>query len=581
MIMSLRSVLPYCVLFLANMVSAQTYITNVNIGDVENQRWIPYQTVVIEDGLISKVQSADKFKVPAGMNVIDGSGKFLLPGLIDAHIHFSQSGGLYTRPDAIDLRTFLPYQKEIDRGHQQMEQVLRRYLQNGITTVIDVGTTVNYLKQRAAFMDAAFAPAIYMSGPLITTYEPPALSNLGDDGPFNLVTSPEDGRKMVQQQLKYHPDFIKIWYIVGRDTSDIEISARAYLPIITAIIEEAHKNNIKMAVHATQRITAQLAVESGCDYLVHSVDDEILSDDFIQLLKKKKTILCPTLVVHDGYVNTFGQHVEMSNHELEMGDPYQLGSLMDMKHIPDTALVERYTNHMNTDERIEEVRQTTSNMMVNLKRLSDAGVIIVTGTDAGNIGTLHASSYLTEMQAMKESGMTNWQILQASTLNGARVLGREKEFGTIEKGKKANLILLDADPSLELDNVARINLVINKGVVIDPDTLIRESATDLVQRQLNAYNLRNIEAFLATYTDDAVIYTFPEKVLYQGKEQIRQAYTTLFENTPDLHCEILVRTVNDNVVIDEERALFNGKLVVATAMYHVEGNKIQKVYFME
>ena len=131
---------------------------------------------------------------------------------------------------------------------------------------------------------------------------------------LSLTKTIEDGINGVKQQLKYNPDFIKIWYIAGADGLGIEESARKNLPIIKAIIDEAHKNNLKIAVHATQRITAQLAVENGADFLVHSVDDEILKDDFVKLIKKNKTVLCPTLIVSGGYLNTFGQNLKMSDY---------------------------------------------------------------------------------------------------------------------------------------------------------------------------------------------------------------------------------------------------------------------------
>jgi imidazolonepropionase-like amidohydrolase len=573
--------LTFLLVLLTEALSAQTYITNVSVADVEQQRWIPNQTVTITNDRITDVRPAVQASVPDNATIIDGEGKYLLPGLVDAHIHFSQTGGLYTRPDAIDLRKFKPYQEEIDWAHDHMEEVLRRYLQNGITTVIDVGTTVNFLKHREAFKDATYTPSIYMSGPLLTTYEPAALSNLGDDGPFNLVTSVEDGIKMVQQQLQYHPDMIKIWYIVGRDTSKIEANARLYLPIIKAIIEEAHKNNLPMAVHATQRITAQLAVENGCDYLVHSVDDELLTDEFVQLLKSKKTILCPTLIVHDGYVNTFGQHLHMSHHEQCMGDPIQLGSLLDLKHLPDTALINRYYRNINRPEKVAESKADKSIMLVNLKKLSDAGVIIATGTDAGNIGTLHASSYLTEILAMQSSGMSNWQILEASTINGAKVLRKENEFGTVTKGKSANLILLDADPAADLQNITKIYRVINKGVVIDPDTLIPVTPVALAQQQLNAYNLRDIDAFLEPYSDDVEIYNYPNSLLYKGKAEMRLDYSQMFESAPDLHCELAGRTMEGNVVIDQEIVRFGNRKIEATIFIHTGNNKIQKVYFKQ
>lgn len=559
---------------------AQTYITNVTVADVEKQQLLPNQTVIITSDLITNIQPA-KTKIPANATVIDGTGKYLLPGLTDAHIHFFQNGGLYTRPDAINLQNKKPYAKEIELAHQTMEDKLRRYLQNGITSVIDVGATYSFLKQRANFKDAAYAPAVYMTGPLLTTYEPKVYENLKDEEPFSLVKSIDDGIKMLQQQLAYQPDFIKIWYIAGADGLSVEQSARKNQPIIKAIIDEAHRHHLKVAVHATERITAQLAVESGADFLVHNVDDELVSDDFVQLLKKNKTILCPTLVVSDGYGNTFGQKLKMDDHELRYADPFQLGSLLDLKHLPDTTLINRYKTWTNLPAQEAKAKATYKISQQNLRKLSDGGVIIATGTDAGNIGTLHATSYLNELLAMRQSGMSNWQIIQASTINGAKVLGKEKEFGTITAGKKANLILLNANPLDSIANVTKIYRVINRGIVFDPDTLVAETPVALVQRQLNAYNFRNTEAFLEPYADDVELYSFPDKLESKGKDKMREMYAKMFQLTPDLHCELVERIVQGNTVIDKERVRFNGKMIEAVAVYHIEGNKIKKVYFIE
>ena len=578
--MKTKSLLLLLLLTLSNSMFSQTYITNVTIADVEKQRWIPNQTVIIKDDRIVNIQKSSKIKIPESAIVINGTDKYVLPGLTDAHIHFSQSGGLYTRPDVIDLQKDMPYQKEIDYSHETMEEVLQRYLQNGITNVIDVGTTINFLKQRELFKNNDDVPSIYMTGPLLTTYEPSVYKNLKDDEPFNLVKTVEDGINIVQEQLQYQPDFIKIWYIVGADGLEKEASARKNLPIVKAIIDEAHKNNLKVAVHATQRITAQLAVENGCDFLVHSVDDEILKADFVQLMKKNKTILCPTLIVHGGYVNTFGQTINPSDHELLKADPHQLGSLLDLKHLPDSLLINNYKKMANSKEGVARLSKADSISMANLKILSDSGVLIATGTDAGNIGTLHASSYLAELQTMKKSGMSNWKILQASTINGAKILDKENEFGTVGIGKKANLIILDDNPIEAIENITKIHRVINKGVVFNPDELIKDTPADLAQRQLNAYNFRNIDAFLEPYAEDVEVYNYPDKLLFKGKEAMRKNYSQIFENTPNLHCELLGRIVQGNIVIDQERVQFRDKIVEAVAIYHVENGKIKKVYFI-
>src|SRR5215207_9034395 len=290
-------------LFFSHALTAQLLIRNTNLVDVENKKVIAGQDVLVEQGLISSV--GKNIKAPAGAHIIDGTGKWLTPGWVDAHVHFFQTGGLYTRPDAIDLRRFAPYDKEISWAHRNMASFLQRYLAAGITSVIDVGATVGFLRQRDSFQKKGIAPSIYMTGPLLTTWEPEVFKNLKDDEPFYLMASVEQARSLVQKQLPYHPDFIKVWYIVSGSNTDS--AARSHLPIVTGVIEEAHKHGLRVAVHATERITAQLAVEAGADFLVHNIEDEKITDDFVQLLRSKKTVLSPTMVVAGNYYKVFGQ----------------------------------------------------------------------------------------------------------------------------------------------------------------------------------------------------------------------------------------------------------------------------------
>ncbi|MEO7524083.1 MAG: amidohydrolase family protein, partial [Ferruginibacter sp.] len=501
---------------------------------------------------------------------------FLLPGFTDAHVHFFQTGGLYTRPDAIDLRKHMPFDKEIEWAHVNMIDALKRYVQNGITSVIDVGATNNFLQLRNKFKDKSYAPAVYMTGPLLTSQEPAPFKKLGNDEPFSLVTNTEEAKKMVQEELAFHPDFIKIWYII--DQADKEGSARKYQPVVKAIIEEAHKNNLKVAVHATERITAQLAIESGCDFLVHSVDDEIVSDDFIKLIKSKHIILCPTLVVFDGYGKSFGQQLDFSLNELRHANPQQLGSLYDLKHLPEKGMIDSYKQAIRNNKPKYDRQDSVS--YVNLKKMVDAGVRIAAGTDAGNIGTLHATSFLNELNKMKKSGISNWQILQAATINPSYILNKEKQTGSIAVGKTADMLLLSANPVDSLQNLEKIELVINKGFIIRPDTLIKETALSLVQRQLNAYNARNLDAFLEPYAEDVELYDFPSRLLCKGKEEMRKQYA-FFKNVPELHCEIKERILQGNTIIDKESVTGVGtKAVEATAIYQIENNKIKKVYFI-
>ena len=566
-----------CFIFVTLPALCQTYITNVTIVDVDKQQLMPAQTVTIAGDIISEIHASNQIKIPTGATVIDGSGKYLLPGLTDAHVHFFQSGGLYTRPDGIDLRKDMPYEKEIAWSHNNMEDFLRRYTMLGITTVIDVGSTNNFLQQRDTFTDKKYAPKIYMTGPLLTSYEPGVFENLKNDEPFSLVKTTEDGVKYVQQQLQYHPDFIKIWYI-----ANTAADAKKFQPIAKVIIDEAHKNNLKVAVHATERVTAQLAVESGCDYLVHDIEDEVVRDDFIQLLKSKKIIICPTLIVAGGYENTFAQKNNYSLYDLINSNPQQIGSITDLKHLADTTVIGRYKKQFNSKALMSFFDHQDSIRTVNLKKLSDAGVTIVAGTDAGNIGTQHASSFFSELNAMQKSGMSNWQIIISATINPAKIFDDEKTEGSIAVGKKANAVLLNANPVENLENLKKIELVINKGFVIDPDTLIKETPLTLVQHQLNAYNVRNIDAFLEPYADDVELYDFPGKLVGKGKDNMRKDYDKMFNSLPGLHCEIKERIIQGNTIVDREKITVEGKNILeGTSIYQIENNKISKVYFIQ
>jgi imidazolonepropionase-like amidohydrolase len=558
--------------------TAVTYITNVTLVDVEKEKLLPNSTIAITGKTITAINPGPGFKFITGAGFIDGKGQYLIPGLTDAHIHFFQSGGLYTRPDGLDLRKYMPYEKEMEWNRLNMKDVLKRNVMNGITTVIDVGATYNFLKLRDQYKGKTFAPSIFMTGPLLTTNEPEAFKGLGNNAPFSLVTTEEEGRKMVQAQLPYRPDFIKIWYILEQE-KDKEQSARTYLPIIKAIIDESHKSKLKVAVHATESITAQLAAESGCDYLVHSVDDEMITDAFAKLLKEKNITLCPTLTVFGNYAKVFGQQLDFSAYEYKNANPVQLGSLEDIKHLPGQSMFNNYKTATRNAKAIYD--RQDSICLVNLKKLADAGVRIAAGTDAGNIGTMHGTSLITELMTMKKSGISNWQVLQSVTINPAYILNKEKQSGSIAVGKMADMVLLKSNPLDDLQNLRQISLVINKGQVIKPDTLIKETALALVQRQLNAYNARNLEAFLEPYADDVELYQYPNTLISKGKEAMRKGYA-FFNTVPDLHCEIKERIIQGNIIIDKESVTgFGSKPAEAVAIYHIEGDKIKKVYFIK
>lgn len=546
-------------------------LQNIHVVDVRTGE-VNLTSVLIQDGKISRI--AGKISPKTEVKRIDGTGKYLIPGLVDAHIHLFQSGGIYTRPDALDLRAHKPYDEEIQWARANAGDILKRYLRCGITTVMDVGGPMSNYDIRTEFDDSQNYPNLYLTGPLISTYQPAALDVA--DPPIIKVATPEEARKKVQEQLPSKPDFIKIWYIASAETP-----AESTYDMVAATIDESHKHGLKVAVHATELNTAKLALKAGADFLVHSVEDEVADQEFIDLLKKKDVSYIPTLIVHENYIHTFLQSHAFTPEDFAISPPVPLGSHFDLKKIDNERL-----KRIQGSEKIVNLLRGNSHKAdsvrdLNLSLLNDKSVNIVTGTDAGNIGTLHASSYYNEIATMREFGMSNLDILRASTINGAAILNQTDHIGVVEEGKIADLVVLDANPLEDLNALKNIRYVIKSGKVHAVDSILRPTPETLAQQQLNGYNARDIDAFLAPYSEDVEIYEFPNTLLYKGKEKMRARYGGMFESTPELHCELQNRTVHGNMVIDHERVTgFNrGGVIEAIAIYEMENGKIVRVYF--
>ena len=567
----MKSILLFiCLTCLSYSGNAQDLIIhNVNYIDVVDGKLKKNKTISITDGKITAINSKGPSSKSA--TLINGEGKYLIPGLVDAHIHFFQSGGLYTRPDALDLTKYRSYDDEIDWLKTNAGDLLDRYLRCGVTSVIDVGGPMYNYVIRDSFNQVPHKPTIYLTGPLVSTYQPEAFKIA--DPPIVKVNSSEEARALVQKQIPFKPDFIKVWYIVLPSQS-----AESTFDIVKAAVDEAHKNNIRVAIHATQLNTAKFAIKAGADILVHGVDNPV-DEDFEKMLIENQVVYIPTLMVSSQYGETFAQTPKFTKEDLAISNPIPLGSLMDTKHIKEDVL-DQYKNYTNLS--LERSKATMKTNADNLKRLSQKGAIIATGTDAGNIGTLHGSSIFEEIGLMKDAGMSNAAILKASTFDAFKVVQKEKLFGSIEVGKKADLVLLNENPLEDINALKSIVEVFKNGDRIDLPKLAQHTPEQLAQQQLNAYNARNIDAFLEPYSEDVKIYSFPNQLQSEGKDAMRKGYARMFENTPDLHCELVNRMVNGNTVIDQElvTGFPNGPLK-AIAIYKIKNHKITEVYFIQ
>jgi imidazolonepropionase-like amidohydrolase len=420
----------------------------------------PDTTVVIRGERIVAVGPRASTKIPTGATQIDGKGRWLIPGMIDGHVHFFQSGNIYTRPDAADFNAVVPYAQEVARNKARLPATFKVWLASGVTSVIDVGGPFWNFEVRDAANKSDAAPRVATTGPLISMVARPQL-DLGDP-PIVKIESADAARALVAKELPYKPDFIKVWFVREKDD---DLAKKEV--IVKATGDAAHAAHIRLAVHATELDTAKAALRAGADYLVHSVFDDPVDAEFIELMRKNHALLCPTLFVTNGYRWALSNQWQATPEEQRLADPQILAAMHDLDHIPADKIPARAAKLI-ADHKTPPAPTVS---LENLKKLRDAGIPIVMGTDAGNIGTLHGPSVFREMALMHDAGMTPLEVLRSATTNGAKAFGNP-DLGAIAKGKLADLVLLDADPLADVANFSHAQRVIKGGVVYDPKTLI-------------------------------------------------------------------------------------------------------------
>jgi imidazolonepropionase-like amidohydrolase len=530
-----------------------TVIDTVGTRDIDNA------VVIVRGGRIDAVGRG--LAVPRGAKVIDGRGKYLIPALIDGHVHFFQSGGLHTRPDALDLRGEVTYAQEVAAIRRRLPDTLARYTRAGVAGAVDMGGPFWNFELRDLAGRRANAPRLWVAGPLLSPYQPAAL--VTEDPPILKTDTADQARAQARAQVARRPDLLKFWYIVG------PAGPEAARPQLRAMIAEARRARLPAAVHATELETARAAVAEGADILVHSVDDKEVDEAFVAAMRKRGTVYVPTLIVMGRYAAVFGGRNPLTSAERAAGQ-FEVVRSFD-------GLAERKLPAY-APQASAQLAGTLPVMQRNLMRMYRAGVPIVMGTDAGNIGTLHAVSVPAEMEAMAAAGMPPRAVLASATIAPARMLGAARDLGSVTRGKVADLVLLREDPRRNIAAVAKIDTVIRNGHVV-----AAAAAEAVVQRQLEAYNAWNADAFAATYADDVALHELglgEAKPFLEGGGALRREYAGFFAAAKP-KVEILQRILAGRFVVDHEKGDFGGKAVEAGAVYLVEDGRIRRVWFAD
>lgn len=418
--------------------------------------------VLTRDGRIEAVGTVGSLALPADAERVDLSGTHLVPGLVDTHVHYGQTGWADGRPDARDLRDSDPYEQVADALERHPERFHRAFLASGVTAVFDVGGFHWSRRLGPASEDDALAPHVAAAGPLLATWVPEILS-LPDRSQFVHIRSEDDVRRAVTAHAAAGSDAIKVWFI-ARSAEDVTAGE----PLLHAAGAAAREAGLPLVVHATELETARIAVQAGASLLVHSVWDQPVDQAFVDLLLERGTAYCPTLTVRRGYDQlAAGEVTDELAWQLERVSGWVAERV---RRTPAEGPPPGLSAELLAARRAATARAWELGL-ANLATLHRAGVTVVMGTDAGNPLTLHGPSVFAEMEAMQAAGLEPAAVLRAATADAAAAMGRGHDLGVIAPGRIADLVVLPEDPAADIAHLRGLTHVVRAGVLHDAEGL--------------------------------------------------------------------------------------------------------------
>jgi imidazolonepropionase-like amidohydrolase len=411
-------------------------IQNVTLIDGTGRPAVVNACVVVTGGRIAKAGPCP-VAAPAGARRIDGKGKYLIPGLMDVHIHLRGGGG-FDGSEAANPRAGIRF--------------LQSYLYSGVTTVLDVGNNPDYIfKLRDMERSGQIVCTRLLAAGGIVTYP----GSHGSSNFATLVDSWPQGMTALDAAIARKPDMMKLTY----DEHGWGIRPRiTLLPIdlMTEIIRYYNIHGIRTTAHISSETRALEAIFAGIDTLAHPVIQGPVSDNFVRLMRAKLTPEASTLTIGDGY-SRLADHAEFLDQPLYR-DTMEPEDIQRLKTVESAKQKEnRWAWWM---------KVMTPVAQDNLKKINAAGGIIALGTDQSQGPAVHR-----ELELLVAGGIPPLDAIRIGTLNSAIYLGRERDMGSVEEGKIADLVLLDANPLDDINNAKRIAMVIKNGEVIDRSKL--------------------------------------------------------------------------------------------------------------
>lgn len=388
--------------------SSRVALIGATVIDGTGRDAIPNSTVIVRDGRIEAIGPSTTTPVPAGARRIDVSGKTIIPGLWDMHAHLHQL------------------------------EWLPSYLATGVTSVRDMGNELTFVTALRDAVDSkrARGPNIFLAG----LVDGPGVNAFGE---FSAST-PEEGRAIVRRYAARGFEQIKLYSLLAPD-------------VVSAICDEAHKLGLIVTGHIPNSLTLSAAIDSGMDQVAHlPIRGDLASDSgkaMIAKFKSRGIIFDPTA--------SWG---EIGGHSTaEPLEHFQPGAA----HMPSVFLQFRAAGwgSATTDTATAHARLARS--LTNIRILHDAGVPLVAGTDEGVPGF----SVYRELELYVKAGFTPMEALRSATAVSAKAMHADKALGTLEPGKRADLLVLERNPLDDIANVRSLRSVMKDGVLFDRSVL--------------------------------------------------------------------------------------------------------------